>query len=117
VDPRTIDSMVSAAGFTVVAAPPFAKQAPATGTTGLGSPVTLQWTAVSGDGYVVCWDNTNNSTCDTGWQENGGATTKALYGLPVGTYYWPFDLVDQWALRATLSEPLDCARGESKGGR
>ena len=74
--------------FTMSVAPPFAKQAPATGTTGLGSPVTLQWTAVSSEGYRVCWDTTNNSTCDTGWQENGGATTRALTALPVGAYYW-----------------------------
>jgi hypothetical protein len=40
--------------FTMVAAPTFGKQAPVTGTTGLGSPVTLQWTTVPDEGYWVC---------------------------------------------------------------
>jgi hypothetical protein len=31
---------------------------------------------------------TNNSAFHTGWQPNGAATTKPLYGLPVGAYYW-----------------------------
>ncbi len=43
---------------------------------------------MAGEGYEACWDTTNNGTCDTGWQANGAATTKPLYGLPVGTYYW-----------------------------
>ncbi len=74
--------------LTVVAAPTLAKTAPPTGTTGLGSPVTLQWGAVANEGYWVCWDTTPNQACDTGWQANGAATTRGLTALAVGTYYW-----------------------------
>ncbi len=74
--------------LTVVAAPTLAKTAPTTGTTGLGSPVTLQWGAVANEGYWVCWDTTPNQACDTGWQANGAATTRGLTALAVGTYYW-----------------------------
>jgi len=69
-------------------APTFSKQTPTTDTTGLGSPVSLQWTALAGEGYWVRWDTSDNGTCDSAWQPNGSATTKPLYGLPVGTYYW-----------------------------
>ena len=73
---------------TVTAAPSFGKQAPATETTGLGSPVTLQWSALPNEGYYVCWDTTDNNSCDTTWWPNAAATTRALTALPVGTYYW-----------------------------
>ncbi len=74
--------------FTMVAAPTFGKQAPTTGTTGLGSPVTLQWSALPDEGYYVCWDTTPNNTCDTTWWPNAAATTRAVSALPVGTYWW-----------------------------
>jgi RHS repeat-associated protein len=74
--------------LTVVAAPSFGKQAPATGTTGLGNDVTLQWTAVPDEGYWVCWDTVDNTTCDTMWWPNGGATAKLLSNLAPATYYW-----------------------------
>jgi hypothetical protein len=66
--------------------------------------VTLSWSALPEEGYSVCWDTTNNNACDTTWWPNAAATTRALTALPVGTYYWPFDLVDQRALRATLRD-------------
>jgi RHS repeat-associated protein len=100
---------------TLVAGPTFGKQAPTTGTTGLGSTVTLQWGAVPDEGYAVCWDTSDNGSCDSAWWPNGGATARVLEGLSAGTYYWPFDLMDQRALRATLSESLDFAGGESNG--
>ena len=74
--------------LTVVAGPTFGKQAPATGTTGLGSPVTLSWSALPEEGYYVCWDTSDNNTCDTTWWPNAASTTRAVSGLPVGTYYW-----------------------------
>ena len=72
----------------MVAGPTFGKQAPTPGTTGLGSPVTLQWSALPEEGYYVCWDTTDNDTCDTTWWPNAAATTRAVSGLAVGTYYW-----------------------------
>jgi len=66
---------------TVVAGPTFGKQAPAPGMTGLGSPVTLQWSALPDEGYYVCWDTTDNNTCDATWWPNAAATTRAVSGL------------------------------------
>jgi RHS repeat-associated protein len=74
--------------FTVSTAALFSKQAPGNGATGLGSTVTLQWGAVPDEGYAVCWDTTNNDTCDGAWWPNGGATARVLEGLSAGTYYW-----------------------------
>ena len=74
--------------FTVSAPALFVKQAPANGATGLGSTVTLQWTAVPDEGYWVCWDTSDNGACDTTWWPNGAATAKVLSGLTSGTYYW-----------------------------
>jgi hypothetical protein len=65
-----------------------AKISPAWGTTGLGSSVTLQWTPVANSGYTVCWDTTNNNSCDNAWWPNGGGATRVLEGLAPGTYYW-----------------------------
>lgn len=68
--------------------PLFAKQSPAHATSGSGS-VTLQWSAVPGADYVVCWDGTPGIFCDDGsWQANGGGNTRMLSGLAPGTYYW-----------------------------
>jgi RHS repeat-associated protein len=50
--------------------------------------VTLQWEAVPDSGYWVCWDTTNNNSCDTLWWPNGGATTRQLENLAATTYYW-----------------------------
>jgi RHS repeat-associated protein len=90
--------------MTVTGPPLFTKIAPANGASGLGSALTLQWTAVPDEGYWVCWDTVDNGTCDTTWWPNGAMTAKVLSGLTSATYYWPFDLVDPRALRATLSE-------------
>jgi hypothetical protein len=69
-------------------APTFVKQLPANGATGLGSSVTLTWSALSDAGYWVCWDTTNNNTCDSAWWPNGGGAGRSLTGLTAGTYYW-----------------------------
>ena len=75
--------------FSVSATPPlFGKLAPANGAIDLGSSVVLQWSAVADAGYWVCWDTTNNNTCDGSWWPNGGGTARALSGLAPGTYYW-----------------------------
>ncbi len=66
----------------------FSKQSPSTGSGGLGDPVTLQWGSVSGAGYRVCYDTTNNNSCDSVWWPNGGGTSRSLSGLAPGTYYW-----------------------------
>jgi hypothetical protein len=50
--------------------------------------VTLQWTAVPDEGYWVCWDTSDNGSCDTGWWPNGAAAARVLEGLSAGTYSW-----------------------------
>ena len=50
--------------------------------------MTLQWTPVADAGYTVCWDTTNNNSCDSAWWPNGGGATRFLEGLATGTYYW-----------------------------
>jgi hypothetical protein len=76
--------------FTVGGTPPpmFGKVSPASGTTGLASTVALQWSALTDAGYWVCWDTTNNNTCDGMWWPNGGGAGRVLTGLAPGTYYW-----------------------------
>ena len=58
--------------------PVFGKLTPANGTTGLGSSVTLQWSTLTDAGYSVCWDTTNNNTCDGAWWPNGGGNARTL---------------------------------------
>jgi RHS repeat-associated protein len=53
-----------------------------------GEDVWVSWSAVADAGYWVCWDTSNNNTCDTGWYPNGASTTKLLEDLSAGTYYW-----------------------------
>ena len=40
------------------------------------------------EGYAVCWDTSDNGTCDSAWWPNGAATARVLEGLSAGTYYW-----------------------------
>jgi M6 family metalloprotease-like protein len=89
--------------FAVSATPPlFSKLAPANGAADLGSSVTLQWSPVADAGYYVCWDTTNNNSCDSGWWPNGGVSARSLTGLPAGTYYWQVR-----AVRSTGSTDAD----------
>jgi len=67
---------------------PFGKAAPSNTVAGLGENVTLQWQAVAGAGFRVCWDTTNNNSCDAAWWPNGGGNSRTLEGLAPGTYYW-----------------------------
>ena len=72
------------------------KVAPATGAAVQNSAVTLTWSALKDAGYWVCWDTTNNNTCDASWWPNGGVAARTLTGLASGTYYWQV-----WAQTAT----------------
>jgi hypothetical protein len=69
---------------TVTGPPLFTKITPGHGATGLGSTVTLQWAAVPDEGYWVCWDTSDNGSCDSAWWPNGGATARVLEGLSAG---------------------------------
>ena len=66
----------------------FGKLGPQHGQTGLGSNLTLQWAGLPDSGYWVCWDTTDNSSCDGMWWPNGASTAKPVVDLPPGTYYW-----------------------------
>lgn len=75
---------------TKVAAPAaFLKSAPATGTTGLSTSVTISWAVSTGaSSYQYCFDTTNDSTCST-WLSAGLSTSALLTGLAPGTtFYW-----------------------------
>jgi hypothetical protein len=74
--------------FTVSTTALFTKQAPANGATGLGSTVTLSWTAVPDEGYYVCWDTTDNNACDATWWPTAAGTSRVVEGLAAGTYFW-----------------------------
>ena len=66
----------------------FMKLGPANGLQGVGSTVTLQWNSIPDSGYWLCWDQTNNNSCDGSWWPNGGSTSRLLQDLTPGTYYW-----------------------------
>jgi RHS repeat-associated protein len=70
------------------------KLAPTSGTAGLGTDVWLSWAAAGDVAYYVCWDTTDNDTCDDTWHTNGGSTTRLLEGLSAGTYYWQVKVWD-----------------------
>ncbi|HEX5070768.1 MAG TPA: hypothetical protein VFV78_11195 [Vicinamibacterales bacterium] len=44
--------------------------------------------ALPDNGYWVCFDTTDNNSCDTIWWPNGAQTWKTLEDLAPGTYYW-----------------------------
>jgi RHS repeat-associated protein len=64
------------------------KFAPENGTAGHGANLWLAWSGVEDSGYWVCWDTTDNDTCDGNWSPNGASTSKLLQSLSPGTYYW-----------------------------
>jgi hypothetical protein len=66
----------------------FGKTSPANGASRPSSDVTLTWSAVADAGYWVCWDTSDNNTCDGAWLPNGGGTGRTLTGLAAGTYFW-----------------------------
>ncbi len=75
---------------TVPALPPplFSKLTPATGSSNLGSAVTLTWGTVTDAAFYVCVDTTNNNTCDTTWWPTSIGTSRTFEGLTAGRYYW-----------------------------
>jgi len=75
--------------FTEAAPPPVVKLLPLHHQAGLGRTVTLSWSStLNAPNYWVCWDTSNNHTCNYMWWPNGTDTTKTLSGLASGTYYW-----------------------------
>jgi hypothetical protein len=76
--------------LTVTAPPPplFSKLLPVSGTLGLSSSVVLTWGTVTDASYQVCFDTTNNNTCDTTWWPTAVSPTRTFDGLAPGTYYW-----------------------------
>ena len=88
-------------------APPiaFGKSGPASGTTGLGSSVTLTWSASAwASGQEYCVDTLNNSQCDGAWTPAGAGTTATVGNLANGTTYF-------WQVRASNSSGTTLADG------
>jgi hypothetical protein len=73
--------------FTVNAQGIFGKTGPAGGAFVHTADVTLSWDSLPDVGYWVCWDTSDNDTCDTTWWPHSG-TTKVVDSLSAGTYYW-----------------------------
>jgi hypothetical protein len=79
--------------FNTLAAPPgaFSKVSPANGLTGQPRDLTLTWEAATGlmVSYQVCYDQTDDNTCDSGWSLPFTGTSYPLTGLDAfTTYYW-----------------------------
>jgi hypothetical protein len=78
--------------FTWVAAPPpvFNKEAPVDGAEERPLDLTLNWSSSSGaNRYEYCLNKTQNTNCDTEWQDVGNATHVDLSNLdPDTTYSW-----------------------------
>lgn len=77
--------------FTVPPKPgAFNKLTPANGVINLPTTVTLTWgTSTSAAKYEVCYDTSNNNTCNSTWKSTNLAKTITLSGLLKGkTYYW-----------------------------
>jgi RHS repeat-associated protein len=88
-DALTLRSPEGDAIWTVpLGVPLLTKTTPAAGATVTGSAVTFAWTAVAGETYRVCWDTSNNGTCNGTWVDAGGATTLTVTGVAPGTYWW-----------------------------
>jgi hypothetical protein len=96
---------------------PFYKAAPANGTTGHGTAVTLTWTPSSGaTTYLLCYDLVNNNQCDSAWTIVP-ATGTVIFGLQTPrTYYWQVQAIrapstvyadgGEWWSFSTGSAPL-----------
>lgn len=80
--------------FTTGSAAPsaFVKSSPSNGATNQPTNVTVSWTQSTGlnVNYQVCYDTTNNNTCDNNvWLLAGTATSYNINGLNYDTtYYW-----------------------------
>jgi hypothetical protein len=87
--PATLAPGLQATNTLIPSPGTFAKTAPANGASTATNP-TLSWTASSGaNGYLYCYDTTNNNACDTSWVDVGTSTGAYLSGLSTSTtYYW-----------------------------
>ena len=85
----------------------FGKTAPALGATSQTVAPTISWRASSGAlSYDYCIDTSNDSICDSGWQNVGTLTSKALSGLAYSTTYY-------WQVRSTNVNGITQADGGS----
>ncbi len=68
----------------------FGKLLPVNGSTDQTLTPTISWqTSTNSTGYEFCYDTTNNSLCDTTWQNAGTNTSVTLSNLVKNTtYYW-----------------------------
>jgi len=102
--------------FTVAAAAPLVKTSPASGTTGLGSPVIVTWAStLTNVAYTVCWDQAPDGACSGVWWPNGQSLVTWLENLAPGTYYWPFDRVRH--VRSGPPRAMEANATESRGGQ
>jgi hypothetical protein len=90
--PATLATGLNAANTLVSSPGDFYKFAPANGAS-ISTDLALSWTASSSaNGYLYCYDTTNNNTCDTNWNDVGTTTALSLgskYGVVSNTtYYW-----------------------------
>lgn len=78
--------------FTTTAGAPgaFNKSTPGDGASGQSLDPMLSWNASAGAAsYEVCYDTSDNSTCNATWIPNGTDTSIGVNGLVAGTtYYW-----------------------------
>ncbi len=92
----------------------FHKAAPAEGTTAVSTSPTLTWEASPGaNSYEVCYDTSDNDTCNSTWVSAGENTRFDLTGLEAGTLYaWQVQAVnsfgttvagDDWFILTTIA--------------
>jgi peptidyl-Asp metalloendopeptidase len=85
------NTAATVAAFRAGAASGFNKASPSNGAT--SQPVTnlgLSWdTSAGATQYGVCYDTSDNDTCDSSWQNKGNVTSTTITGLSNNTtYYW-----------------------------
>jgi hypothetical protein len=87
----------------------FAKTSPSDGATGLGTSVTLSWTAsAAATSYAYCIDTSNDDACST-WISAGANTSVVVNGLAVNTIYF-------WHVRATNAYGITYSGGSDTRG-
>src|SRR5215211_6549206 len=86
----------------------FSKSSPSDGATDqLVTNLSLSWDTSSGAiRYEVCYDTSDNDTCDGTWQNKGNVTNTTISGLSSGTTYY-------WQVRAFQGSSYQYANGGS----